>query len=215
MKNNLVFVAGLHGNEPVPVMALAAHNIPYVCGNSLALKLGVRFVDQDLNASFGVTNETHESQQAQNVLQNIPENAIVIDLHTMPVDSPSFAIVVDEHMIPFAKTLGVMHIVYMKYNPKNGHALINHRDGVSIETGTHGSYDAFLKTLEVVQCAQGGSTHTSATIYEVYGAITKKGMQKNFELYEDKGESYYPVLAGDRTYNFLGLKARIYKGEIQ
>jgi len=215
MKNNLVFVAGLHGNEPVPVMALCAKNIPFVLGNPLAAKLGVRYVDHDLNASFGVKNNTYESHQSKNVLKNIPQHSIVIDFHTMPVDSPSFAIVVDEDMIDYAQTLGVRHVVYMKYNPKNGHALINHRKGVSVETGMHGLYASYLKTLEIVKRTTYCRKTRGVQVYEVYGAISKKANYTNFALFSDDEESFYPVLAGERTYDFLGLKARIYKGEIQ
>lgn len=201
------FVVGIHGNEQIPVQVLQANTIPFILGNPEALKRNVRFIEKDLNASFGTNGLSLEEKRAKEILielnQKNPE--WIIDFHTTTAETEPFAIVVSLDLVPFAKTLGLKHIVYMKYNIKGGHALINYYPGVSIEAGTHtGSETA--PTVEAILAASAQGKQNEATVYEVYEEISEEGMYENFKMNE---KGFIPVLAGETSYDFYGLKARI------
>lgn len=204
MPRKIQFVSGMHGNEYMPVLALSSAEIKHVVANPAALAAGKRWIDSDLNSAFGSNKKTYESRRAKEVLEKIPEDSLVIDFHTSDSANVPFAIVTDLHMVPFALTTGLKHVVYMKYSIKKGGALIDFRDGVSVEAGKHKEDKSFHTTLEVVKNVQKKKPF-EANVYEVYGKITKPGKYTNFTLHKD---GFYPVLSGETSYDFLGLKAR-------
>lgn len=202
------FVTGLHGNETMPLVALASIGVPQVVANEKALSVNKRFVDADLNKAFGADGNGYEYQRASELLKIIPQDKSVIDFHSFPTESRPFAIVVDREMIPLATKTGLPTIVMMEFNIKEGHALINHRKGISVEVGMHLGMESFKTTLEVYHNLMNDYVPTeSPKIYTVYGVITDPGTYKNFELHQD---GFYPVLAGDKAKNgIFGLKARL------
>lgn len=201
----VTLVAGLHGNEYFPVLALASAGVPFVIGNPKALARGKRFYQSDLNASFGVRGRYYESQRAQEILRHIPKHTKVVDFHTSVAAQKPFVIIVDPKQLPFALTLGIPRIVYMKHNIKKGHALINYRSGASVEVGRDDERQSFERTLKVVESVTRGKQVQNAKLYEVYGKITKKGKYLNFRMHKD---GFIPILAGETSYKFYGLKAR-------
>lgn len=204
----IVFVAGVHGNELMPIVSLTQSGIPFVLANEAAVKAGVRFLEEDLNAAFSVDRETYEAKRARQVLEIIPPDSKVIDFHSASVETEPFAIIVSLAMLSLARSLGVQHVVHMKYNVKEGHALINHRNGVSIEVGNHGDVDSIQRTQEFAENVC-GKQH-SVLLYEVYDRILQPGNYVNFQEYQDGDERFIPVLAGTRPYHGgYGLKARI------
>jgi predicted deacylase len=203
-ERTIVLVAGLHGNERAPVRALAASGRPFVHGNPSAYEKNVRFVDADLNASFGVLGGTSEASRAEQLLTEIDESDLVVDFHTTASRGPTFAILTDIAMLPLARKTGLTHAVLMTHNIKKGHALINYRDGVSVEMSGHDTEESFETTLRVVECLEYGARGVME-VYEVYGVITEPGEYENFVLHAG---GFYPVLVGEEAYNFIGLKAR-------
>ena len=197
-------VTGLHGNEPMPILALASQGITQLVANPRALAQRVRYIETDMNAAFGVSGNLLEEKRAREFLPLLEKNVPVIDFHTFSCVSEPFGIVVDLEMVGLAKQLGLSKVVYMKHNVKEGHALINYRKGVSVEVGKHTDPTTFAKTLDVVKSYQKGKLGT-VEVFEVFGIIEKEGNYKNFELHK---EGFYPVLAGEKAYNHFGLMAR-------
>ena len=78
----MIFVTGIHGNEQVPVFCLLKKNVPQIIGNIKALTKGLRYIDKDLNASFGLTGKSYEIIRASEILRKIPKDEIVVDFHT-------------------------------------------------------------------------------------------------------------------------------------
>ncbi len=209
---NIQFVTAIHGDEPMPVLALASSGVRQIIANKKALSLGKRFIQIDMNASFGKKGNSYEEKRAREVLYKIDKKTIVIDLHTFSAMSKPFVIMVDLKMLNFAKTLGIKDIVYMKHNIKKGHALINYRNGVSIEVGNHTDPKSFERTLNIIETIRKkGCIKSKITVYEVYDKIKNKGDYINFQVYNDSNENFYPVLAGENAYDFFGLKAKILK----
>jgi len=204
---NIHFVAGLHGNEYLPVLALASKQIPFTVGNPKALAEGVRFIEVDLNKSFGKNDGTYESDRAVTILDEISEETTVVDFHTSDTADTPFVIVTDLAMLPLARLTGIPHVVYMKHNIKEGYALINHRNGISIEVGKHKNSQSFQKTLEIVENLELNREH-SLEVYEVYGKINAPGAYENFTLFQNADESFYPIFVGEQSYDFIGLRTR-------
>ncbi|MDA3815576.1 MAG: succinylglutamate desuccinylase/aspartoacylase family protein, partial [Patescibacteria group bacterium] len=150
--NNIIFITGQHGDEPIPILALSSKNVPQIIGNPKALCINKRFLDCDLNNSFGVKSNTscHEHKRAEELLKIISFKKNIIDFHTFSAESEPFVVIVDKKMIRLAYQAGLKHIVLMEHNIKNGHALINYRNGISVEVGKHNDYESFLTTLKVL-----------------------------------------------------------------
>lgn len=203
------FVTGLHGNERVSVLALASIGQKQIVANLKAIVKNVRFIEKDMNSSFGTKGSTYEERRSKEVLALINRNNYVIDLHTFSTQSEPFVIIVDLKMLGFAKKLGFKNIVFMKYNIKVGHALINYRNGVSIELGNHNDPRSFERAVKLVIRLRGNQIGKVKTrFYEVFGTIDKPGEYVNFRKHKD---GFTPILAGENAYDFYGLKARIIK----
>jgi len=141
----------------------------------------------------------------------IKKDSLVVDFHTSDAADIPFVIIVDPRMLRLALRTGLKHIVYMKHSPKEGRALINYRDGISIEAGPHLAETTFYRTLEIVGNLQKKHIEKrvqKAYLYEVEGPITKKGSYRNFEPYKEAGETFYPVFTGKNVYGIIGFKAR-------
>jgi len=199
------FITAIHGDEYMPVLALANLGIKQLIANKNALILGKRFIEKDLNASFGTNENSYEEKIARKILKKINKDKFVVDLHTFSTESNPFVIIVNLNMLNFAKKLGFKHIVYMKHNIKNGHALINYVNGVSIEIGKHNDREIFSRVTNLVRCLNNKCKQEQVFLYEVYGKIVKPGNYINFEKYKN---SFIPVLAGEKSYDFYGLKSR-------
>ncbi len=207
LKQKIIFVAGLHGNEVASVKALAENNIDFILGNPRAYEQNVRFTEKDLNASFGLQNDSYESRRAVEILGEINQDALVVDFHTTGKEARPFVIIVDEKMISLAERTGLLDVVMMKHNIKKGHALINYRNGISVEAGLYRSEKSYRTTLEVVKNVQDKKKHPIA-LYEVYDEIKKRGKYENFKMHKD---GFIPILANEPEYErrgLFGLKAK-------
>lgn len=121
---SVVLSGGMHGNEPAGVLAicqilqtLRAENaqvdgqILGLCGNTGALRLGVRYTDRDLNrcwdaasvrelrATHGHTAEDVEQLELLRAFDEVTANArgpvLHLDLHSMSADGVPFIVVCD------------------------------------------------------------------------------------------------------------------------
>lgn len=203
-ERDIYLVAGLHGNEKAPVRALTSASVDFILGNPEAHDKNVRFIESDLNASFGTDHSTREGELAREILNKIPVEGLVVDFHTTSAKGPPFVILTDKRMLPFAETTGLKHAVLMSHNIKEGHALINMRDGFSIEMSGYDSEESVETTVLVLNSLNAG-TRAPLDVYEVYEKITEPGTYENFV---EHAEGFFPVLVGEDAYNFIGLKAR-------
>lgn len=197
----------MHGNERMPVEALAERGIPFILGNPLAYEKNIRFTERDLNASFGIARKDYECIRAKEILNEINENALVVDFHTTASEVHPFVIVVDEEMVSLAKRTGLERVVIMRHNIKKGHALINYRKGISVEAGIHRDRRSHQITLGVVQNVR-GKKGCPVVLYEVYDEIKEPGDYKNFQMYTG---GFIPILSNEPEYEsqgLFGLKAR-------
>lgn len=197
-------VAGQHGNEKGPVRALISRGYDFILGNPEAGEKNVRYIDQDLNASYGTNTDTLESRRSQEILDLISSENVVIDFHTTSAKGPPFTILMDRAMFPLAERTGLTHAVLMTHNIKKGHALINVRDGIAVEISGYDTQESFDASLSVLDALESGRS-SPFTLYEVYDLITEPGEYENFVESKD---GFFPVLVGEESYDFIGLKAR-------
>ena len=204
---NIQFVTGVHGDERVPVLALASAYADQIVGNKQALAKNKRFIEKDMNASFGTKGNSYEEKEARKLLKRLDKKKPVIDFHTNQSMSEPFVIIVDKKMLFFAKTLGISRVAYMKHNVKKGHSLVNYCDGVSVEVGKHDTIESFRATLKILENLK-KQKKRKVTLYEVFGKIKKPGKYINFKKCKN---GFVPLFAGKNSYNCYGLKARIVK----
>lgn len=200
-------ITAVHGNEPLPTLALASMGVEQIIANPRALARGVRYTERDLNASFGTSGSTYEEKRSRELKSIIDPKLTVVDFHTFSCESEPFAIVIDLALLPITRMMGVKHVVYMKHNIKKGHALINHFPGVSVEVGSHDDPASFATTQKIVHKIKRGGRATNVRVYEVYGRIEQQGEYCNFV----ERDGVVPILYGERAYDgkgFYGLKAR-------
>ena len=205
---NIQLITGIHGDERMPILALVSVGVDQLIANKQALAINKRFVEKDMNASFGTKGNSHEEKEARKLLRKIDKDKLVVDFHTNQSMSDPFVIIVDKKMLPLASSLGIPRVVYMKYNVKKGHSLINYRDGVSIEVGKHDTCGSFKTTLRVLENLKGRRKKRKVTLYKVFGKIRKPGRYVNFKKCKD---GFVPLFAGKNSYNCFGLKAKILK----
>lgn len=201
---NIRIVAGQHGNEKGPVRALESLGIEFILGNPKAGEANIRFIDQDLNASYGANTDAYESARAQEILTQISKDEVVIDFHSTSAKGSPFAILMDRDMLPLAERTGLSYAVLMTHNIKKGHALINARDGIAVEISGYDTEESFDTSLQVLRSLESKNSLPLA-LYEVYDLITEPGEYENFVEHEN---GFFPVLVGEESYDFIGLKAR-------
>lgn len=216
--SGFTFVSAQHGNEPLPTLALASVGQEQVVGNPAALARNVRFLEKDLNASFASPGNTLEEKRAREILDLIPTDTTVVDFHTFMAASPPFAIVVDPAYLPLATKTGLPNVVVMRFNPKQGHALINHRPGISVECGQHQDPQSFRRALKIRQrvLQKDFQPATPPRVFEVYDTIKTPGEYHNFREYQSTRageEAFFPVLTGQPESPYYGLKARLISPE--
>lgn len=203
--DNLTFVVGIHGNEVKPLEALSDLKVPFIPGHPEAIRAGKRFIEEDLNRCFGKEGHSLEHRRARTLCDEILPEMPVLDFHTFSCESDPFAIVVDETYLPLAKSLGLPHVVVMKFDIKDGGSLIGFRGGVSVEMGLHDDPASYVRTQDLVSRLECPRTFPSVRVYEVFDILREPGDYVNFQ---EHPSSFVPVLAGEKAYTHFGLKAR-------
>jgi succinylglutamate desuccinylase len=80
--NNFQLVTAVYGNEIMPTLALASQGIAQVVANPRALARGLRYLEKDLNASFGTEGDSHEEKRARELMMTLDKKKLVVDFHT-------------------------------------------------------------------------------------------------------------------------------------
>lgn len=233
MHPKILFVISQHGNEPLGRelvnFILARHpalmdSIDVIVGNPEAVEKNVRFVETDLNRSWGFTEDlTHEQKRAQELQRYISHSpaTLVLDLHTTATNQPRCFIahstsgtVGELIAASHIRNVVVMpdHIAEPSLIGKNAHA-------VSIEVSNSELNDELYESLatDIEAYLSGRYPHAEKDVFEVDEKILKSeyaGIDfsdaRNFELH--KQTNIYPVLIGENSYkkqtDYLGFRAK-------
>lgn len=217
-------VAGLHGDEVFGLKILGildrsdSDNITTKVGHAEAIAKKKRFIQSDLNRSFGRSVTTLESEVASKLSKNISVSNpdYIIDIHTSRSDVRAVAIVslLTETNIYLAHELNAEAIVIMPSHLTETSLIGCMPDrSISLEFGANQRSDKLaIKTAQAIQGLTGITVVKNILpIYAVVAKIPKnyKGLKgiKNLVLDEELGG--YPFLAGMNTYpDFGGFLAK-------
>lgn len=233
MSKEVLLVASQHGNEPLGkelVYYIMANypelmdNIDVVVGNPTAVRQNKRFIESDLNRSWGFDEDmTLERNRANELTDYIGRSAatLVLDLHTTTTSQPRCFIAHSTNG-EVAKFMAASHIDNVVVMPdqiaepsligKNPHA-------VSIEVANAELNDDLYESLaqDLKAYLANERPHPEKNVFEVDEKILKSEYEgvdfsnaRNFELHEET--NIYPVLMGENSYkketDYLGFRAK-------
>jgi hypothetical protein len=201
----IAVVAYVHGNED-----LGVSSFPFFIANMEAKKQNKRFIDVDLNRCFpGKLDGNCEEKAAAELLEKLKDFDYVIDIHSTTADTESFVIITKNNAKKLALAVPLNKLVIMEQHIAQNKALIDHVCGISIEfskkTKPDEVKDIVMETIENLK--QRKKIHKQ--VYSVYGTKkTNKNIHlQNFKKTKLDGEIFYPVLFGEKEYDFLCMKA--------
>ena len=201
--------------------ALLPH-ITFVIGNPKAHAAGERYIESDMNRSYGSELATYEAQQANRIEALINENNfdLILDLHTTFCSEPPCIIIEDiyDENKAFLRASSIDKIVLMQ-NPLVKTSLVGRtKRAVALEIANEDINDALLDQLckDIRKYINQTDEATQKSVYKVTNlllktAITPEEAAKlvNFEM-SDQG--FIPILVGENSYKknteYLGFMAQ-------
>lgn len=213
-------VGCLHGNETLgrdviksfENIKLKKGSVYFVLANEKAMLENKRFIDVDLNRCFpGKSDGNNEERIAHALVKELAGCEYVIDIHSTSAETDDFIIVTKiEQCDTLTKFFPIKKVVVMDDPTLENKSLIsNVKNGVSIEftskTATKTVTDIINQALANFGLLEGRRTVTKQDIYRVYGRLTKNERLKDIKLNNFKeanldGETFYPILFGEKEY---------------
>lgn len=231
-QNRIYIVGGIHGNELFGLKILgklqpySGNNLQICVANISAVAKNKRYIESDLNRSFGhQPTETLESTLAKTIVRDIEKFGpdIVIDLHTSVTKVGKVAILAKNFhkLVSIAEKLGMERAVVMPDAINKGSLIGQFPDiGIALEIGRDLRSDKLAEEIadrlrHLLTVDLSDAKHTLHS--EVYEVI------RRVEKHETKGLRYanfkhntlldgYPFLMGESNYadiaGFLAQKVK-------
>lgn len=228
---NILLLGSQHGNELLGDR-LYAHltqhfsellpHVMFVIGNPKAHAAGERYIESDMNRSYGGELATYEAQQAKRIETLIAENDfdLILDLHTTVCSEPPCIIIEDiyDENKAFLKASSINKIVLMQ-NPLVKTSLVGRtKRAIAVEIANEDINDALLDQLckDIQKYVDPAKETVQKSVYKVTDlllktAITPEDAAKlvNFEMSE---QGFIPILVGENSYKknteYLGFMAQ-------
>ncbi len=226
MKKKALVIVCTHGNEQIGFEAFESlsqkEQYDLMIGNPRALKKNVRFTDIDQNrvGPGNPKSALYEERQVFKVLEKAKKYKYVLDIHGTVANSGIFTILASKvkNVLHFALQLPIEKIVlWENYTSNNGPVVKFVERGVGIEVGPKHtkkskqllasalkeihkkvpSYKDELSKKEISELTK------SKEFFSVYGSLPKEEIKnhqnkmKDFVLYKNGKESFYPVMPGE------------------
>lgn len=222
-KIKILVIGGIHGNEYTGIELVKIlnenplENIESVIANPQAVNKDKRFIETDLNRSFGKTETMSlEEKLAKNLIQKIKKKPLILDFHNTTADYNSCAITTKkptEEVLKICSHLELEHIIIMP----PGNSLIGQcqNTAISVEIsnnqGPKFSPNFFYQKLKT---AISKKPDRKINTYRFVKKIPKPSnldLSKinNFEelilvqkklLNLDLSKKYYPIFKGEEAY---------------
>ncbi len=213
-------IAALHGDELFGLKVLSRlhrcddQDIRLRVGNLEAIAKHKRYIDSDLNRSFGASEHSNENVIAEDICKEVKDFApdLVLDLHTSKSNIGKVAIVAKNNTFieQVAKQLGLDAIVIMPEYLTNT-SLIGVLPDISISIELGRNFRSDKLASELAEKIKTLDTHkqnnaNSLPKFRVYKQINKKfsGLGNIQNLKFNKQLGGYPFLAGANTYQDFG-----------
>lgn len=223
VSKKILFICALHGDEGFGVnimkkiekeLSPQKYGYDWIIGNPEAYKKNVRFLEADLNrvAPGNSNSKIYEEKRAAELVKLSSQYKFIIDLHGSVSDCDNVSIIPYPTMqnLILASMLGIKRNViwYSKASLKKGPVTqFTQCPAIEIENGPQNSLvvqdrlekiiKRFVKRLNSLSNTEVFSNISDIKFYAVYdkrfGEHDKNF--KDFKLYRDGKESYYPFLA--------------------
>lgn len=170
-----------HGDEPPPEEWKKYSSI---IGNPRAKEAGVRFVQTDLNRSFGVANpQSYEEKRAKELQKEIQGYDLVLDIHrTESPSTPFIAIIANKDHYSYTFPFGPNAVLYI---PNATFSLIGNASiGIALEYPR--TYSRLSK---------------KPPLFEVVDFVEREVSWRDMDAIKRGGEIVYPFLSGESSYN--------------
>lgn len=202
----MLLIYCLHGDEVVTeeVALKVSKKKPEVnilLGNLKARKKQVRYIETDLNRSFGIGQESMESKRAEDLKEqlNSSSHKLIIDLHTTKAEMSPCVIVTDLNQLNLAGKIGIERVIYMTPEFSSGASLIeNIENSISLEFHP----DKESKTTVCNKILQIQPNKNVITAFEVYflKEIVKGAFDPKIKNFQELSDGTYPVFSGEPAY---------------
>ncbi|MBU0531191.1 succinylglutamate desuccinylase/aspartoacylase family protein [Patescibacteria group bacterium] len=216
MKNKTLFIGGTHGNEPIGVeacerLAATRQDFDWIIGNPLALEIGEREFEGDLNRSAPGSSraDNYASRRATNILDISRNYRYTIDLHGTDKNTGLFIIICNPKAenLQLASMLDIKRIVlWPSFSPELAGPLSEYFPcGLEIECGPKNDPTTRIELERVlnyflnnVNKREDVCDLIGREVFEVYGALRQPVDVdlKEFTRVEIDGEQFYPLLVG-------------------
>lgn len=224
----ILLLGSQHGNEPLGdvlksyILTHAVDLLPYVTfktANLKAKRLGIRYVESDMNRSYDVNLNTYESRRAVMISQHIHDSEydLVLDLHTTNCIQPPCILVrsVVSSNANFLRATHISKIIEMRHSIAETSLIGKHSNVVSVEISNHDLHDeAIIGSLadDIRRYVQGRIFDDTKQLYKVNELLLKADADPSIPLvnFEMSAQGYIPILTGENSYkkntDYLGFR---------
>lgn len=228
MKHILVLGAQ-HGNEPLGDMLRlhiyrnSQHLLPYITyktANLRARRADLRFIDMDMNRSYGIASKAYEAKRAAHISKyiNASNFDLVLDLHTTNCRQPASILTngLTDEKINFLSASSIEKVIDMQHEIVK-HSLIGvHHNAISIEISNHELGEPQLESLmsDIGHYINGEKAASMKELYVVKELLLKSSVPEDskFENFEISSFGFIPILTGENSYkkhtDYLGFRAK-------
>ncbi len=219
MKNKTLTVYCQHGDERFG--ALVANQLlisgeKTLLANPVAFIKGVRFLDSDLNRSYGETGTRgYEQKRAMQILEQAAKYDTVIDIHSSRAKVGKVAILASDDPAVLKKvvSLGFHKAVVMPRSIVKTSLIGNVAHGISLEFGANieqNELTAKELSSKIGAVTNNQSCRGKLDIYYVSGKLASKYRGTGLRNYRYSSNiGGYPILVGESRYKtYAGFFAR-------
>lgn len=226
----ILIVGAQHGNETLGVelydyistyYPLQNEHIDLLIGNPKAYLARVRYIQSDLNRSYGTNRVDYESRRAKKILKYIESHNfdLVLDIHTTVCDQPPSCIVAEPTPIvdAFIGSSRIVHIVEMPSHIASVSLLGHIKNVVSVEINAKSVDSALLECLakSIDRFIDGKQLSLTRYVYGITDKIYKVDISEeeagSFNNFMKHPMGFIPILTGENSYkeqtNYLGFRA--------
>lgn len=227
----VLIVGSQHGNEPLGFHVYAHMRIhhpdlleycEFYVANPLATQLGRRYIESDMNRSYGQAKDSYESRQAQKLIDYIEATKpdIVLDLHTTTCIQPPSLIITQniQSRRAFIKASSIKKVMVMQGTIADNSLIGFSPIAISIEVSDVDlraeTYDSLIRDIRRFIHVQVSPTERS--FYTISDKLKKDEFSQNYisklQNFEFTEHGFAPYLVGpDNSYSkqtdYLGFKA--------
>ncbi|MCA9340693.1 MAG: succinylglutamate desuccinylase/aspartoacylase family protein [Candidatus Saccharibacteria bacterium] len=224
----LLMIAATHGNELLGIKLyqrlLQKHSpllehIDFIVGNPKAYALGKRYIDCDLNRSYGVDGSQYEQRRAREIIEyaQLTKPDLILDMHTTSCHQPNCLIVRNLSGAMKRRFLAASHIdAVLQVEPMNDIGTIGD-NVVGYEIPNRAISAKILDDIvqDLQRFIEGSAPHTHKTLFKmrgkIYKADTTSDQVKSFINFQMHELGYVPIMTGNNSYkkqtNYLGFKS--------